>query len=137
MPLSNRGLDLLGRRSECQALDRLLERVRTGESRVLVLRGEAGSGKTALLQYLVARASGCRVARVAGVESEMELAFAGVQQLCGPLLDRLGDLPDPQRVALRTAFGQASGDPPDRFLVGLAVLSLLAEVAEAEPLLCV
>jgi Flp pilus assembly CpaF family ATPase len=78
MPLRNRGLDLLGRRAECHALDRLLERVRTGESGVLVLRGEAGSGKTALLQYLLARASGCRVARVAGVESEMELAFAGV-----------------------------------------------------------
>jgi DNA-binding CsgD family transcriptional regulator len=137
MSLSDRRLNLRGRRSECYVLDRLLERVRTGESQALVLRGEAGAGKTALLKYLVERASECRVARVAGVESEMELAFAGVQQLCGPFLDRLGDLPDPQRVALTTAFGLASGDPPDRFLVGLAVLSLLAEVAEAEPLVCV
>jgi DNA-binding CsgD family transcriptional regulator len=137
MSPSDRRLNLRGRRSECQVLDRLLERVRTGESQALVLRGEAGVGKTALLQYLVERASECRVARVAGVESEMELAFAGVQQLCGPFLDRLGDLPDPQRVALTTAFGLASGDPPDQFLVGLAVLSLLAEVAEAEPLVCV
>src|ERR1700691_2604743 len=86
MSPSDLRLNLRGRRSECQVLDRLLERVRTGESQALVLRGEAGVGKTALLQYLVERASECRVARVAGVESEMELAFAGVQQLCGPFL---------------------------------------------------
>src|ERR1700733_15337129 len=103
MSPSERRLNLRGRRSECQVLDRLLDRVQTGESQVLVLRGEAGAGKTALLQYLLERAAGCRVARVAGVESEMELAFAGLQQLCGPFLDRLDDLPDPQRGALATA----------------------------------
>jgi predicted ATPase len=118
-------------------LDRLLERVRTGQSQVLVLRGEAGAGKTALLAYLLDRASGCLAVRVVGVESEMELAFAGVQQLCAPFLDRLDDLPDPQRDALTTAFGLPEGEPPDRFLVGLAVLSLLAEVAEGVPLVCV
>jgi len=104
---------------------------------VLVLRGEAGIGKTALLEYLVERASGCRIARAAGVESEMELAFAGLHQLCAPMLDRLERLPGPQRDALGTAFGLSTGEPPDRFLVGLAVLSLLAEVAEEEPLICV
>nr|MDQ3821817.1 AAA family ATPase [Actinomycetota bacterium] len=127
---------LRGRRGECEALDRLLANVRAGESRVLVLRGEAGIGKTALLEYLMERASGCRVARAAGVESEMELAFAGLHQLCAPLLDRLGHLPVPQREALSTAFGLSAGEPPDRFLVGLAVLSLLAEVAEEAPLVC-
>jgi len=100
---------------------------------VLVLRGEAGIGKTALLEYLSERAAGCRLARAAGVESEMELAFAGLQQLCAPMLDRLEQLPGPQRDALATAFGLRTGEPPDRFLVGLAVLSLLAEVAEEEP----
>ena len=137
MPPSDRRLNLRGRRSECEVLDRLLERVGMGESQVLVLRGEAGAGKTALLQYLLERASGSLVARVAGVESEMELAFAGLQQLCGSFLNRLDDLPDPQRVALTTAFGLSNGEPPDRFLVGLAVLSLLAEVAEDGPVVCV
>ena len=117
-------------------LDRQLQRVRAGESSVLVLRGEAGVGKTALLEYVAERASGCRIARAAGVESEMELAFAGLHQLCAPMLDRLDRLPGPQRDALRVAFGLEDGDAPDRFLVGLAVLSLLAEAAEEQPLVC-
>jgi DNA-binding CsgD family transcriptional regulator len=103
---------------------------------VLVLRGEAGVGKTALLEYLAKRASGCRLARAAGVESEMELAFAGLQQLCAPMLERLDRLPGPQRDALATAFGLRPGSTPDRFLVGLAVLSLLSDVAEEQPLVC-
>jgi DNA-binding CsgD family transcriptional regulator len=124
---------LRGRSAECVQLDRLLEAIHAGQSAVLVLRGEAGIGKTALLEYLSERAAGCRLARAAGVESEMELAFAGLQQLCAPMLDRLEQLPGPQRDALGTAFGLRTGEPPDRFLVGLAVLSLLAEVAEEEP----
>ena len=127
---------LLGRRSECETLDRLVTTVRAGESAVLVVRGEAGVGKSALLAYLIERASGCRIARAAGVESEMELPFAGLHQLCGPMLDRLDRLPAPQRDALATAFGLSAGEPPDRFLVGLAVLSLLSEVAEDGPLIC-
>ena len=102
-----------------------------------MVRGEPGVGKTALLDYLDEHASGCRVARAVGVESEMELAFAGLHQLCAPMLDRLERLPAPQRDALRTAFGLSAGAAPDRFLVGLAVLSLLAEVAEEQPLVCV
>ena len=128
--------ELWGRRRECEVLDRLLEAVRGGESRALVVRGEPGVGKTALLDYLVEHASGCRVARAVGVESEMELPFAGVHQLLTPMLDRLGRLPGPQGEALRTAFGLRSGSAPDRFLVGLATLSLLAEVAEEYPLVC-
>jgi DNA-binding CsgD family transcriptional regulator len=131
------GTELRGRRSECDSLGRLLEHVRGGQSQVLVLRGEAGVGKTALLEYLVAKASGCRVARAAGVESEMELAFAGVHQLCAPVLSHLAHLPGPQRDALGTAFGLSAGTAADRFLVGLAVLSLLSEVAEERPLVCV
>jgi DNA-binding CsgD family transcriptional regulator len=127
---------LRGRRNQCEVLDRQLQRVRAGESSVLVVRGEAGVGKTALLEYVAERASGCRIARVAGVESEMELAFAGLHQLCAPMLDGLGGLPSPQRDALRVAFGLQDGAAPDRFLVALAVLSLLAEAAEVEPLVC-
>ncbi|HEY5260604.1 MAG TPA: AAA family ATPase [Solirubrobacteraceae bacterium] len=127
---------LRGRHSECEALDRLLAGVSVGGSQVLVVRGESGVGKTALLGYLLGRASGCRIARAAGVESEEELAFAGLHQLCAPFLDRLERLPGPQRDALGTAFGLSTGEPPDRFLVGLAVLSLLADVAEEGPLLC-
>ncbi|MFL6296927.1 MAG: AAA family ATPase, partial [Actinomycetes bacterium] len=127
---------LRGRRRECAALDRLMESVRAGQSRVLVLRGEAGVGKTALLDYLLERASGCRIARAAGVESEMELTFAGLQQLCAPMLDRLRRLPGPQGDALATAFGLRGGDAPDPFLVGLAVLSLMSDVAEERPLVC-
>ena len=114
-----------------------MDNVRAGQSRVLVLRGEAGVGKTALLEYLQGRASGCRIARAAGVESEMELPFAGLHQLCAPMLHRLGRLPGPQGNALGAAFGLREGDAPDRFLVGLAVLSLLSDVAEEYPLVCV
>jgi DNA-binding CsgD family transcriptional regulator len=128
---------LHGRSSECKALDRLLEAVRSGESRALVLRGESGIGKSALLDYLVTQASGCCVARAGGVQSEMELAFAGLQQLCAAMLGRLECLPAPQRDALETAFGLRHGDPPDRFLIGLAVLSLFSEVAAEQPLVCV
>ena len=127
---------LLDRVNERDALERLVAGVRGGQSRVLVLRGEAGVGKTALLGHLSAVAEGCRVARAAGVESEMELAFAGLHALCAPMLERLGHLPGPQREALGTAFGLSAGPPPDRFLVGLAVLSLLADVAEERPLVC-
>jgi DNA-binding CsgD family transcriptional regulator len=128
---------LRDRRRECAALDRLLATVREGRSGVLVLRGEAGIGKTALLDYAGETASGCRVARVTGVESEMELSFSGLHQLCGPMVDRLERLPGPQRDSLGSAFGLTAGAAPDRFLVGLAVLSLLADVAEEQPLLCV
>ena len=104
---------------------------------MLVVRGEPGIGKTALLDWAVESAAGLRVVRVAGVESEMELAFAALQQLCAPMLDKLDGLPDPQRAALGVAFGLDTGAVPDRFLVGLAVLSLLSEAAERQPLLCV
>jgi DNA-binding CsgD family transcriptional regulator len=127
---------LRGRRRECDLLDRLIEAARAGQSRTLVVRGEPGVGKTALLDYLAEHALGCRVARVAGVESEMELAYAGLHQLLTPMLDRLERLPAPQRGALRTAFGMSAGSAPDRFLVGLATLSLLADVAEEHPLIC-
>jgi DNA-binding CsgD family transcriptional regulator len=130
------GQGLRGRRSECDRLDRLLADARAGHSRVLIVRGDAGIGKTALLEYLLGRASGYCTARSAGVESEMELAYAGLQQLCAPFLDRLECLPVPQRAALETAFGLTQGEPPDRFLVGLAMLTLMAEVAEEQPLLC-
>ena len=126
---------LRGRRSECAVLDGMLAAVREGESRTLVVRGEAGVGKTALLDYLLERASGCRIVRAAGVESEMELAFASLHQLCAPMLDRVGRLPAPQRDALEIAFGLRAGAAPDRFLVGLALLSLLSDVAEERPLL--
>jgi DNA-binding CsgD family transcriptional regulator len=131
------GESLLGRRSEREVLDRLLAAVRGGRSGVLVVRGEPGVGKTALLQYAVEAATGFLVARAVGVESEMELPFAGLQQLCAPMLDRLERLPGPQREALRVAYGLSAGDPPDRFLVGLATLSLLSAAAEEQPLLCV
>jgi DNA-binding CsgD family transcriptional regulator len=128
--------ELRGRRHECAVLDRLLKAARVGQSRALVVRGEPGVGKSALLDYLVEQASGCRVARVAGVEAEMELAFAGVHRLCASMLHRLERLPAPQHAALRTAFGIGSGSAPDRFLVALAVLSLLSDAAEEHPLLC-
>jgi hypothetical protein len=102
-----------------------------------VVRGEAGMGKSALLAYVAGAAAEMRVVRAVGVESEMELAFAGLHQLCAPLLDRLEGLPGPQRDALEVAFGRRAGAAPDRFMVGLAVLTLLAEVAEERPLLCV
>jgi DNA-binding CsgD family transcriptional regulator len=127
---------LLGRANERQALDQLLENVRGGQSAVLVVHGEAGVGKTALLHYCASQASGFRVAAIAGVESEMELPFAGLHQLCAPMLGRLDALPEPQRAALCVALGLSSGPAPDRFLVALATLSLLAEVAVERPLLC-
>jgi len=134
-----RATGLTDRLSERDRLDRLMEAVRAGESRALVVRGEAGVGKTVLLDHLAGRAldAGCRVARAVGVQSEMELAFAGLHQLCAPMLDRLDRIPVPQQDALRTAFGVAAGPPPDRFFVGLAVLSLLSEVAGDRPLICV
>ena len=132
-----RGPPLRGRQRECAALERLLDAVRADQSGVLVIRGEAGVGKSALLDHLQEQASGCRIARAAGVESEMELAFAGLHQLCASMLPRLDRLPAPQRDALGTAFGLAAGPPPDRFLVGLATLGLLAGVADEQPLVCV
>ena len=128
---------LLDRLPERAALSGLLDAARAGRSGVLVVRGEPGAGKTALLDWVIESAAGLRVARVAGVESEMELAFAALQQLCAPMLDQLAGLPDPQRAALGVAFGLEAGAAPDRFLVGLAALSLLSEAAEQQPLLCV
>ena len=130
-------MGLLGRSRECALLDELLSAVRRGESRSLVLRGETGIGKTALLRYLVDSAADISVLRAVGVESEMELAHASLHQLCAPLLDRLARLPEPQRDALEVVFGFGAGGAPDRFLVGLAVLGLLSEVAEERPVLCV
>ena len=127
---------LLGRRRECEVLDRLVADAAAGQSRVTVLRGEAGVGKSALLGYLSGRVAGWQVARAVGVESERELAYAGLHQLCAPLLDHLGRLPGPQRDALATVFGRSAGPAPDRFLVGLATLTLFAEVAEQQPLIC-
>jgi DNA-binding CsgD family transcriptional regulator len=126
----------LGRSAERDVLDRLLETAREGQSAVLLIRGEAGIGKTALIRYAARRAAGFRVAQIAGVESEMELPFAGLHRLCAPMLAKLDALPDPQKTAMRVAFGLSSGDAPDRFLVSLAALTLLAEVAEERPLLC-
>ena len=129
---------LLGRRSECEVLDDVLAAVRAGESRVLVVRGGAGVGKSALLEFAAdAAAPDMRILRAAGVESEMELAFAALHQLCAPLLGRVEHLPTPQRTALATVFGLQPGPPPDRFMVGLAVLSLIAEVADERPVLCI
>ena len=136
-PGQGRRPTLRGRASECALLDDLVSSVRRGESRSLVVRGEAGIGKTALLEYLNASASDLAVVRAAGVESDMELAYASLHQLCVPLLDRLDRLPPPQRQAMEIVFGISTGAAPDRFLVGLAVLSLFAAVAEERPLLCV
>lgn len=129
---------MFGRAAETAVLDDITSTMRSGRSQVLVLRGEPGVGKTALLNYLISQAQGVRCVHVSGVESDMELAYAGLHQLCAPLLDHLDDLPPPQRDALGIAFGQGTGTPPERFLVGLAVLSLLAAAAVREqPLLCV
>src|ERR1700745_2661951 len=128
---------LLDRLPERAALSRLLDGARAGRSGVLVMRGEPGIGKSALLEYAIESAAGLRVARLAGVESEMELAFAALQQLCAPMLDKLAGLPAPQRAALGIAFGLETGGAADRFLVGLAALSLLSEAAAQQPLLCV
>jgi DNA-binding CsgD family transcriptional regulator/tetratricopeptide (TPR) repeat protein len=128
---------LRGRAKECAQLDELVTAIRRGESQSLVLRGEPGIGKTALLEHLVAAAADMTVVRSVGVQSDIELAYAGLHQLCGPLLDRLERLPAPQRQAVEIVFGVSAGEPPDRFLVGLAVLSLLSDAAEQRPLLCV
>ena len=131
-----RATGLMDRVSERDALDRLINAVRAGQGRALVVRGDPGMGKTVLLDHMARQARGCRVARAVGMQSEMELAFAGLHQLCAPILHRAGRLPVPQRDALRTAFGIAAGPPPDRFLLGLAVLSLLSGVAGERPLIC-
>ncbi|MEU9522780.1 AAA family ATPase [Streptomyces sp. NPDC048224] len=136
LPGWRRAAELTGRRIECGALDQLIGTVRAGGSQSLLLHGEAGVGKTALLEYVAVQARGCRVVRAAGVQSEMELAYAGLLQLCAPLLDHLDHLPTPQRSALRAAFGMSEGPPADRLLVGLAVLGLLSEAAEKQPLMC-
>jgi DNA-binding CsgD family transcriptional regulator len=128
---------LIGRRAERAQLEAVLDKVRRGTSAVLVLRGEPGVGKSALLADAEEQAEGCLVVRAAGFESEMQLAFAALHQLCSPLMDGLPRLPAPQRDALSTAFGLRSGSPPDRFHVGLAALSLLSDAAEAQPLVCV
>ena len=134
--LNNRRM-LVGRREECRQLDELLSGVRRGISRTLVIRGEAGIGKSALLEYLIGRDVRYRVVQAAGVQADAELAFAGLHQLCTPLLDRLDRIPEPQHDAVGTAFGLRVGPPPERFLLGLAVLSLLAEAAAERPVLCV
>jgi DNA-binding CsgD family transcriptional regulator len=130
-------MGLIGRDAERGTLDRFVAAIRAGQSQAMVLSGDAGVGKTALLDYLAGNASGCRVVRTSGCQSEMELAFAALHQLCAPLLDSLERLPVPQRDALRIAFGMGSGPTPDRFLVGLAVLNLLSNAAELQPLICV
>ena len=127
---------LLGRRAECEFLSTAIADAREGRSRVVILRGGAGAGKSALLDFALGRADGWRICTAVGIESEMELAYSGLHQLCAPILDHVDRLPDPQRDALRTVFGQQTGPAPDRFLVGLATLTLLAEVAEDRPLLC-
>ena len=128
---------LLGRRAECEFLSTAIADARQGRSRAVVLRGEAGAGKSALLDFTLGCADGWRVCTAVGIESEMELAYSGLHQLCAPMLDHVDRLPVPQRDALRTVFGQQTGPAPDGFLVGLAILTLLAEVAEEQPLLCV
>jgi len=135
MPL--RTHDLVGRTDECRLIDELVESARVGKSGVLVVRGEAGIGKSALLEYAISSASGFQVVRATGVESEMELPFAGLHQLSARMLDGLALLPGPQRDAMRTALGLASGGTPDRFLIGLALLGLLSETSEKAPLLVV
>ncbi len=128
---------LTGRRNERQAIDQLIQAVRAGKSRTLILRGEPGVGKTTLLDYAVGEANGCRVARATGVQSEMELPFAAMHQLCAPMLDLCHRLPAPQREAIQTALGLTEGSTPDRFLVALGVLTLLSRVAERQPLVCI
>src|ERR1700760_3955934 len=128
---------LRGRDRELADLRRLLTGIRSGRSGVLVVRGEAGIGKTALLEQLIEEATTCTVARATGVQADMELPFAGFEPLFGSMLRSLEGLPDPQREAVEVAFGLRFGPAPDRFEVGLAILGLLAEIAEQEPLVCV
>jgi DNA-binding CsgD family transcriptional regulator len=128
---------LVGRRRECAVLDDLLAELRAGRSTVCVIRGEAGVGKSVLLEYVCAQASGTTVVNAQGIEADIELAYASLHQLCMPFLSSVGELPEPQRDALQVAFGMAAGEPPDRFLVGLAVLSLLTRASEARPVLVV
>jgi DNA-binding CsgD family transcriptional regulator len=128
---------LLGRQRERDVIDRVLEAARDGQGGVLALYGEPGVGKSALLDYAIEAGADFRVVRTVGVEGEMELAFAALQQLCSPSLDLTERLPDPQRDAFEVAFGLSAGRPPNPFLVGLAVLNLLSEAAEEQPLLCV
>lgn len=132
---THRALSLRGRSRECRALEQLTSKARSGQSQVLVLRGEAGIGKTALLDFVAEKATGFVLARVAGVESEMELPFAALQQVCVPLLDCLDRIPAPQRDAVEVAFGRSAGPAPDRFLVGLAVLSLIDAASAGRPLI--
>lgn len=127
---------LIGRHKECAAIDQLIEVVRAGGSGALVIHGAAGVGKTALLNYIAGHSKGCQIARTGGVQSEMELPFAGLHQLCGPHVSRIDRLPTPQRQALAIVFGVADGAPPDMFMIGLSVLGLLSEVARDKPLLC-
>jgi DNA-binding CsgD family transcriptional regulator len=134
--LGERERELIGRRAECGVLDQLIAAVHGGQSRALVLHGDPGVGKTALLEYLAGRADSCRVLRATGVQSEMEFPFAALHQLCAPLLDRREGLPGPQCGALQTAFGMKVGPAPDRFLVALAALTLMSESAGERPLLC-
>jgi DNA-binding CsgD family transcriptional regulator len=136
-PPTVRRAALIGRAAECAVLDDLVSAIRGGESGAMIMTGEAGIGKTALLQHLLDSAVDVTVIRAVGIESEMELAYASLHQVCAPLLDHLGRLPTPQRQALEIVFGLSAGEPPDRFLVGLAVLSLLSDAAEARPLVCV
>src|SRR6478735_2527177 len=124
------GGQLLGREREREALDRLLNAARGGRGAVLVVYGEPGVGKTALLEWTVEEAQQFQVIRTAGVEGEMELPYAALQQLCSPIFDRSEGLPDPQRDALRVAFGLSAGQAPNPFLVGLAAVGLLSEASE-------
>ena len=137
MVVTRPGGRLLGRRREREMVERLLGAARMGQGGVLVLHGDPGVGKTALLEYAIEVAPDFRVVRTMGIEGEMDLPFAGLQQLCSPLLGIVGRLANPQRYALAVAFGLREGDAPDRFLVGLALLSLLSTAAEARPVLCV
>src|SRR4051812_29476054 len=128
---------LVGRETECLALDTLAADALAGRSGVLVLRGDPGAGKSALLRYASHQVRAWHVASATGVESELELAYSGLHQLCYPMLEHLDRLPVPQRDALEMVFGRSAGEAPDRFLVGLATLTLFAEVAEREPLACI
>lgn len=132
-PLPN----LVGRNRECQLLEDVLTGLRAGRSTVCVIRGEAGIGKTVLLEHLTVQASGITVTRAQGIQADMEMAYASLHQVCAPFLSAVESLPEPQREALQTAFGLATGDPPDRFLVGLAVLTLLTRASDIRPVLLV